>query len=121
MWRKIHCDAVRLVLAQGRVGETYNIGGGGEKRNLEIVEAIAILDQSCPDDPVVPGQGAAAPVTTAAMPSMRARSKANLDGGRAKAFESGIRKTVQWYLQNEEWVKGVTSGNYRKWMATQYS
>jgi dTDP-glucose 4,6-dehydratase len=122
-----HCDAVRQVLAQGRVGETYNIGGGGEKRNLEIVQAICtILDQSCPNDPVVPHQKLISFVKDRPGHDRRyaidARKIEREFGWKPReSFESGIRKTVQWYLQNEEWVNGVTSGSYRKWIATQYS
>lgn len=122
-----HCDAIRRVLAQGRVGETYNIGGGGEKRNLEIVETIcAILDQSCADDPAVPHRKLIAFVQDRPGHDRRyaidARKIGREFGWRPReTFESGIRKTIQWYLQNEDWVKGVTSGSYRKWIATQYS
>jgi dTDP-glucose 4,6-dehydratase len=122
-----HCDAVRQVLARGRIGETYNIGGGGEKRNLEIVQAICtILDQSCPNDPVVPHQKLISFVKDRPGHDRRyaidARKIEREFGWKPReSFESGIRKTVQWYLQNEEWVNGVTSGSYRKWIATQYS
>ena len=122
-----HCDAVRRVLAQGRVGETYNIGGGGEKRNLEIVETVCtILDQLCPDDPVVPHQKLISFVPDRPGHDRRyaidARKIEREFGWKPReSFESGIRKTVQWYLQNDEWVTGVTSGSYRKWIATQYS
>ncbi len=122
-----HCDAVRRVLAQGRVGETYNIGGGSEKRNLEIVEAIcAILDQSCPNDPVLPHKELISFVKDRPGHDRRYAIDARkieheLTWKARESFESGMRKTVQWYLQNEEWVKAVTSGSYRKWIATQYS
>jgi dTDP-glucose 4,6-dehydratase len=122
-----HCDAVRRVLAQGRVGETYNIGGGGEKRNLDIVEAVCdILDRSCPNDPVLPHKKLISFVKDRPGHDRRyaidARKIEREFGWKPReSFESGIRKTIEWYLQNEEWVKGVTSGNYRKWIATQYS
>jgi dTDP-glucose 4,6-dehydratase len=122
-----HCDAIRRVLVQGRVGETYNLGGGGEKRNLEIVETICeILDQSCPDDPVVPHRKLIAFVQDRPGHDRRyaidVRKVEREFGWKPReSFASGIRKTIQWYLQNEDWVKGVTSGSYRKWIATQYS
>ena len=122
-----HCDAVRSVLAQGRVGETYNVGGRGEKRNLEIVETIcSILDELCPEDPVTPHRNLITFVPDRPGHDRRyaidARKIEGEFGWRPReSFESGIRKTIQWYLQNEEWVRGVTSGAYRKWIATQYS
>ncbi len=122
-----HCDAIRRVLAQGRVGETYNIGGGDEKRNLEIVETVCdILDQSCPSDPVLPHKKLISFVKDRPGHDRRyaidARKIEREFGWKPReSFESGIRKTIEWYLQNEEWVKGVTSGSYRKWIATQYS
>jgi dTDP-glucose 4,6-dehydratase len=122
-----HCHAVRMVLAKGRVGETYNIGGRSEKRNLEIVEAVcAILDQLCPDDPVVPHRKLIAFVKDRPGHDRRyaidgRKIERDLGWKPRESFESGIEKTVRWYLENEEWVKEVTSGSYRKWIATQYS
>src|SRR6266436_4390031 len=122
-----HCLAIRSVLAQGRLGETYNIGGWSEKRNIEIVEAICImLDEFCPDDPCVPHRNLIAFVKDRPGHdrhyAIDARKiERELGWKPRESFESGIRKTIQWYLQNEEWVKDVTSGSYRKWIATQYS
>ena len=122
-----HCDAVRTVLARGRIGETYNIGGGSEKRNIEIVETIcSVLDQSCPDDPVVPHRK----LITFVQDRPGHDRRYAIDGRKierelgwkpGESFESGMRKTIQWYLQNEEWVKEVASGSYRNWIATHYS
>jgi dTDP-glucose 4,6-dehydratase len=122
-----HCDAVRAVLAKGRVGETYNIGGRSEKRNIEIVETVcSLLDESCPDDPVVPHRK----LITFVKDRPGHDRRYAIDGRKIErevrwepreTFESGIRKTIEWYLQNEEWVRGVSSGDYRKWIATQYS
>ncbi len=122
-----HCHAVRTVLAKGRVCETYNIGGRSEKRNIEIVEALcATLDQLCPDDPTVPHRKLIAFVKDRPGHDRRYaidghKVERELGWKPRESFESGIQKTVQWYLENEEWVKEVTSGNYRKWIATQYS
>jgi dTDP-glucose 4,6-dehydratase len=122
-----HCDAVRTVLARGRIGETYNIGGGSEKPNIEIVETIcSVLDQSCPDDPVVPHRK----LITFVQDRPGHDRRYAIDGRKierelgwkpGESFESGMRKTIQWYLQNEEWVKEVASGSYRNWIATHYS
>jgi dTDP-glucose 4,6-dehydratase len=122
-----HCDAVRSVLAQGRVGETYNIGGRSEKRNIEIVETIcSVLDQLCPDDPVMPHRNLITFVKDRPGHDLRyaidgRKIESELGWKPRESFDSGIRKTIQWYLQNEEWIKEVTSGSYRNWIATQYS
>jgi dTDP-glucose 4,6-dehydratase len=122
-----HCDAIRTVLARGRTGETYNIGGGNEKRNLEIVETIcSILDELRPGDPVVPHRQLVKFV--ADRPghdrryAMDARKIEGELGWRPKeTFETGIRKTIEWYLANDSWVRDVTSGSYRQWISVQYS
>ena len=104
-----------------------NIGGGSEKRNIEIVEAIcSILDDACPNDPTLPHRQLITFVKDRPGHDRRyavdARKIAReLNWKPSESFQSGIRKTVQWYLDNQEWVKDVTSGSYRKWMDTQYS
>jgi dTDP-glucose 4,6-dehydratase len=122
-----HCEALRLVLAKGKVGETYNIGGWSEKQNIEIVELIcSILDAMCPDDPVMPHRNLITFVKDRpghdrryAMDATKIERELGWKPG--ETFESGIRKTITWYLQNDAWVKEVTGGNYRRWIATQYS
>ena len=122
-----HCDAIREVLARGRTGETYNIGGRSERQNLEVVETIcSILDGSCPHDPVLPHRSLITFVRDRPGHDVRyaidaRKIEAELGWKPRENFDSGIRRTVEWYLQNDEWVKEVTSGNYRKWIATQYS
>jgi dTDP-glucose 4,6-dehydratase len=122
-----HCDAIRAVLARGKVGETYNVGGRNEKLNLEIVHAIcSLLDELRPTDPVVPHSKLITYVQDRpghdrryAMDTRKIERELKWQPG--ETFESGIRKTVEWYLANEAWIREVMSGHYREWIATQYS
>ena len=122
-----HCNAIRAVLARGQIGETYNIGGGNEKSNLEIVETIcSILDELQPRNPVVPHNKLIAFVKDRPghdrRYAMDARKIERELGWRpGETFETGIRKTIEWYLAHAAWIREVTSGNYRQWMAKQYS
>ncbi|HEX6502157.1 MAG TPA: dTDP-glucose 4,6-dehydratase [Terriglobales bacterium] len=122
-----HCEAVRTVLAGGRPGETYNIGGCNQKPNIEVVETVcSILDELCPKDPVVPHRKLITYIKDRPGHDRRyaidARKIDRELGWRPReTFESGIRKTIEWYLQHTEWIKDVTSGNYRQWIATHYS
>ena len=122
-----HCEAIRTVLARGREGETYNIGGHNEKINLEIVETIcAILDELRPNDPVVPHRKLITFVKDRPGHDRRyavdARKIEGELGWRPReTFETGIRKTIEWYMANEAWTRDVTTGAYRQWIATQYS
>jgi dTDP-glucose 4,6-dehydratase len=122
-----HCGAVRTVLARGRVGETYNVGGWNQKKNLEIVETVcALLDELRPDDPVVPHRGLITFVKDRPGHDRRyaidaSKIERELGWRPRETFESGLRKTVEWYLGNQDWVNEVTSGAYRQWIATQYS
>src|SRR5438477_4548329 len=122
-----HCEAIRTVLARGKVGETYNIGGCSEKRNMEVVETICdALDELCAGDPVVPHRKLITFVKDRPghdrRYAMDARKMERELGWKPReTFESGIRKTVRWYLENDAWVKEVTAGSYRHWIATHYS
>ena len=122
-----HCRAIRAVLAQGRIGETYNIGGRSEKNNLEIVGAICeLLDQLRPSDPVVPHGKLVTFVKDRPGHDRRyAMDTSKIErelGWRAQeTFTSGLEKTIRWYLDHEEWVQNVTSGSYRQWMAQHYA
>jgi dTDP-glucose 4,6-dehydratase len=122
-----HCAAIRAVLAGGRVGETYNIGGGSEKRNLDLVDTICfILDELRPDDPVVPHAELITFIKDRPGHDRRyaidaRKIERELGWKPRETFETGLRKTVDWYLANQDWVQGVTSGSYRKWMAEQYA
>lgn len=122
-----HCDAIRQVLRRGNPGETYNIGGWNEKKNLEIVEAICtLLDELCPQDPVVPHRNLLTSVKDRPGHDRRyaidaRKIERDLHWRPQETFESGIRKTIRWYLEHDEWVEEVTSGSYRQWIEKQYS
>jgi dTDP-glucose 4,6-dehydratase len=121
-----HCAAVALVLARGVPGETYNIGGWNEKPNLEIVHAVCdIVDEMAPR-----AGGSRRELISFVKDrpghdrryAMDARKIERELGWRPKeTFETGIRKTIRWYLENKEWVQDVTSGSYRQWISTHYS
>jgi dTDP-glucose 4,6-dehydratase len=119
-----HCSGIRAALARGKPGETYNIGGNSEKTNLEVVHAVCtILDELHPA-----GAPHAKLITYVKdRPGHDQRYAINAEKIRCELgwepqerFEKGLRKTVEWYLANGEWVRGVISGEYRKWMDTQY-
>lgn len=121
-----HCAAVRRVLEAGTPGETYNIGGHCEKTNLEAVRALcAVLDQLCPR---ADGQSYATQIAFVADRPGHDRRYAidaskiarDLDWTPVETFESGLAKTVRWYLDNPAWVANVTSGTYRTWVDLQY-
>ena len=121
-----HCSAIRRVLDAGRVGETYNIGGWNEKTNLEIVHTICdLLDELRPR---ADRQSYRAQITHVAdrpghdrRYAIDARKIERELGWRpAETFDTGIRKTVQWYLAHGDWVRDVQSGAYRDWVAAQY-
>ena len=120
-----HCSAIRTVLAKGRVGEVYNIGGWNEKTNRDIVLTIcALLDELRPDA-AGPRTRLITHVTDRPGHDRRyaidARKVERELGWRpAETFETGIRKTVQWYLDHADWVADVQSGGYRDWVQKQY-
>ncbi len=122
-----HCEAVRAALAEGRPGETYNIGGWNQKTNLEIVETICtLLDEFCPNDPVVPHRQLITLVKDRPGHDRRyavdaRKIERELKWHPHETFESGIRRTVFWYLEHEEWTQSVTSGAYRQWIEKQYA
>jgi len=122
-----HCEAVRLVLRRGRPGESYNIGGASERKNIEIVEALcSILDELRSNDPIVPHRNLVTFVKDRPGHDRRyaidaRKIERELAWKPRETFESGLRKTVQWYLQHTDWVSEVTSGSYRQWIAKHYS
>ena len=127
LYVKDHCSAIRRVLEAGRLGETYNVGGWNEKPNIEIVKTVcALLDEMRPR---ADGKPYAEQITYVNdRPGHDRRyaidaTKINRELGwkPSETFESGIRKTVQWYLDNSCWVANVQSGDYRKWLDQSYA
>lgn len=122
-----HCSAIRRVLEAGRLGDTYNVGGWNEKPNVEIVNTVcALLDELRPK---ADGTSYSAQITYVKDRPGHDRRYAidarklerELGWKPAETFETGIRKTVQWYLDNPEWVADVQSGAYREWVSRQYT
>ena len=120
-----HCAGIRTVLERGQLGETYNIGGNNEKANIEIVHTVCrLLDERLPDP-----QGPRTRLIThvADRPghdrryAINARKIAHDLGWKPlETFETGIRKTIDWYLSHQDWVSSVQTGAYREWIAAQY-
>jgi dTDP-glucose 4,6-dehydratase len=125
LYVKDHCSAIRAVLKSGHLGQTYNVGGWNEKPNLEVVQTIcAILDELRPK-----ASGSYAEQITFVQDrpghdrryAIDARKiQSELDWRPAETFKTGIRKTVEWYLSNSEWIEEVRSGAYRDWLKKQY-
>jgi dTDP-glucose 4,6-dehydratase len=121
-----HCSAIRRVLEAGRVGEVYNIGGSSEKPNLEVVHALcATLDRLHPRGDGRPYSGQITFVQDRPGHDRRYAINASKIAGElgwrpTETFASGIEKTVRWYLDNQGWVRQVTSGEYRTWIQSHY-
>ncbi len=126
LYVKDHASAIRRVLAMGKVGETYNVGGWNEKPNLEVAQILcAILDELSPR---ADAKSYKEQITYVAdRPGHDRRyaidaTKINRELGwkPSETFETGIRKTVEWYLDHQDWVNNVTSGAYQHWLEKQY-
>jgi dTDP-glucose 4,6-dehydratase len=115
-----HARALRTVLARGRPGESYNIGGNSERTNLEVVQALcAILDALLPDSPHRPHARLVQFVTDRPGHDLRyaidaSRARRELGWEPEESFESGLRRTVQWYIDNPSWWRRVLDGSYRR-------
>jgi dTDP-glucose 4,6-dehydratase len=126
LYVKDHASAIRRVLEAGKVGETYNVGGWNEKPNLDVVHTLcAILDELSPRSDAKKYAEQITYVTDRPGHDRRYAidaTKINRELGwkPAETFETGIRKTVQWYLDHQDWVKNVTSGAYKDWISKQY-
>ncbi len=126
LYVKDHCAAIRRVLEAGQLGETYNVGGWNEKANIDVVHTLCdILDE---EQPRGDGKSYREQITFVKDRPGHDRRYA-IDASRlerelgwkpAETFETGIRKTVRWYLDNQDWVQNVTSGTYRDWVGQQY-
>ncbi len=127
LYVKDHCSAIRRVLDVGQLGETYNVGGWNEKTNLDVAHTIcSILDRLRPKSD---GKSYVSQITYVRDRPGHDRRYA-IDASKlereigwkpTETFETGIQKTVQWYLANQDWVQGVITGSYRDWVQKQYS
>lgn len=121
-----HCKAIGIVLRSGRVGETYNIGARCEKTNLEVVKTVCrVLDEICPNSPYSPHESLMTFVKDRpghdrryAMDSTKIEEE--LAWRPHETFETGLRKTILWYLENSSWLESVRTGAYRVWIESHY-
>lgn len=127
LYVKDHCSAIRRVLDAGKIGETYNIGGWNEKSNIEIVRAICLLlDELSPRSDGYSYKKQITHVTDRPGHDRRYAINASkiyneLGWKPSETFETGIRKTVNWYLENKQWVENVKSGAYQEWIKKHYT
>ena len=127
LYVKDHCSAIRRVLDAGQPGQTYNIGGWNEKPNVDIVHTLcALLDEMRPRTDSKSYREQITYVKDRPGHDRRyaidaSKIHSELGWRPAETFDSGIRKTVKWYLDHPEWVAQVQSGSYRDWINTQYT
>lgn len=127
LYVKDHCSAIRRVLEAGRPGEVYNVGGWNEKANLEIVNTVcSLLDELQPRADRKPYNAQISYVADRPGHDRRyaidaRKLERELGWKPAETFETGIRKTVQWYLDNQSWVSNVLSGSYKQWVEKNYA
>jgi len=121
-----HCAAIRAVLERGRVGETYNIGGNSERKNLDVVTTICdLVDEMRPDPALASRRNLITFVKDRPGHDRRyaidaSKIRGELGWQPAEQFESGLRRTVRWYLDHREWVENVRSGAYLQWIEQNY-
>lgn len=122
-----HCVAIRLVLESGRVGETYNIGGNSERRNTDVVTAICdILDELAPESSIGKRSGLITYVKDRPGHDRRyaidcTKIQRELNWRAAQPFETGIRRTIEWFLAHRDWVNDIRSGAYQQWIEQNYA
>lgn len=121
-----HCEAIWTVLERGETGQTYNIGGWNEKPNIEIVQMVCDLVDEITSKSGEPRRNLITFVKDRPGHDRRyaidaSKIERELGWKPKESFETGLRKTVRWYLENDAWVRDVTSGSYRQWIATHYS
>ena len=121
-----HCKAIVAVLAKGKIGETYNVGGCNQRSNREVVDTICkLLDEMLPESPYRPHSQLITSVKDRPGHDRRyaidaRKIEREIGWTPEESFETGLRKTVEWYLANKAWMDGVMSGSYQQWVKTNY-